>query len=261
MRIYGLLCLCVVMMVGLVRAQTNEVSLADRLVAENESIRTMRCDIRRETDVNGKSMTTLSRVWFERPDRLRVETVMPDARRIVVNGTTIYKWIEGREEGVALPLADAPENERVQVRKTPGTMDEHLIRLRRIPEEVLPPADGFPVRRGYTPADPHPYTVLSLDAQGRLARFEFFENADQTKLLLRTDLENWREPQPGIWIACVQKTEAKGRDGISIIETLRISGLTVNSLMEASTFDEKIQAAGIKFVNQEEMAEILHRKQ
>jgi len=235
-------------------------SFADRLLDDSGRIRTIRCDIRRETEVAGKRVTILSRVWFERPDRLRVDTVMPDTRRIVVDGTTIYKWIEGMAEGVAIPLAEAPESELVQVRKTPGTADEHLMRLRGVQESALPPGDGFPVRRAFAPASPHPFTVLSLDTMGRIARLEFFEAAEQATRLLRTDFEGWREAKPGLWIACVQKTNARGRDGTKVTETLRVSGLVVNEPVDAANFDVGQQAPGVRFVKQEEMAEILRAK-
>ena len=252
--------LCLVMVSCIVQGRAGEVSLAERLIKENERIRTIRCDIRRETDVDGKRMTTLSRVWFERPDRLRVETVMPDARRIVVDGTAIHKWIEGQAEGVRIPLADSPEGELLQVRKTPGMVDDHLMRLRGIAETELPPAEGFPVRRAYKPPAPHPLTILSLDATGRLARLEFLDPGDGETRLLRTDFEGWREVGPGIWIACLQKTDAKGRDGTKVVETLRVSGLAVNAPVEASNFDVAAQAAGVRFLTSEEMTAVLQKK-
>lgn len=259
MRMVGILCL--VMASGIVQGRSGEESLAERLIKEDEKILTMRCDIRRETEVDGKRMTTLSRVWFERPDRLRVETVMPDARRIVVDGTAIHKWIGGQAEGVRIPLAEAPEGDLVQVRKTPGTVDEHLLRLRGIAETELPPAEGFPVRRAYKPPEPHPYTVLSLDATGRLARLEFFEREDAGTRLLRTDFEGWREVGPGMWIACLQKTDARGRDGTKVVETLRVSGLAVNAPVESSNFDVAVQAVGVRFLSSGEMAEVLQKKE
>lgn len=231
--------------------------LAERLICESGKIRTMRCDVRRETDLDGKRVTILSRVWFERPDRLRVDTVMPDSRRIVVDGTTIYKWIGGMQEGVAIPLAEAPASELVQVRKTPGTADEHLMRLRGVAGSELPPEDGLPVRRAFTPAEPHPYTILSLDAVERLVRIEFYEAAIRENRLLRTDFEGWREVKPGIWIACVQRTSAKGRDGTAVTETLRVSGIVVNEPVDPANFDVAVQAPGVRFMKPEEMAETL----
>jgi hypothetical protein len=234
--------------------------LADRLLAENGKILSVRCEIRRETEVGGTTVPTLSRVWFERSDRLRVETVTPDARRIVVDGKAIYKWIDGQKQGVRLPLAEAPGPELIQVRRVPGTAEEYLLRLRGLPETELPAEAGFPVRRAYTPSAPHPYTVLSLDATGRLARVEFFDPDVRTNRLLRVDFEGWKEAKPGIWIACLQKTEAWGRDGMEVRETLRVNALAVNDPIEPEQFDVVRQASGVQFLKVEEMAELLRRE-
>ncbi len=231
--------------------------LTDRLLAESEKIRSIQCEIRRDTEVGGSTIRTLSRIAFERPDRLDVETVTPSARKIVVDGTAIYKWIDGQVTGVRIPLAGADKRELVQVRRVPATADEHLLRLQGAPETILPAEDGFPVRRAYTPAAPHPYTVLALDATGRLARLEFFDPDAHTNRLLRVDFEGWKEVKPGIWIACLQKTESKGRDGIEVRETLRVSALAVNEPVDPGQFDVGRRIPGVKFIKPEEMEELL----
>ncbi len=45
-------------------AETVAPTLADQLIATNEAILTVRCDIRRETLVDGRRVHTLSRVWY-----------------------------------------------------------------------------------------------------------------------------------------------------------------------------------------------------
>ncbi len=233
--------------------------LVDRLLAENGKIRSIRCEIRRETEVGGTRLPTLSRVWFERPDRLRVETVTPDARRIVVDGQAIYKWIDGQAQGVRIPLAEAPESELIQVRRVPATADEHLMRLQGLPETVLPPEGLFSVRCGYAALPPHPFTVLSLDATGRLARLEFFDTPACTNRLLVVSYAGWQEVKPGIWIPCLQKTQARARAGTDVSETVRVNGLVVNERIESGTFDAPNQAAGVQFGNTDEMKELLLR--
>ncbi len=229
-------------------------SLVDALLAESLGIRTIRCDVRREVVVDGVRSATLSRVWFKRPDRLRVETLLPVPRRIVVDGKTIYKWIDGEPDGVRLPLQEAPPGELLQVRRTPGTVDEHLMRLRGAIETDLPPSEGFPVRRGYQSPAPHPYTVLSMDETGRLAALEFLDPEDRSRRLLRTVFSGWVEPVPGIWIACVQRTTASGPEGTAVSETLRVSGLRVNEPMSDELFEIGPEGADRVFLTPSEMA-------
>ena len=251
--------LAMVLSVRLAAMAEPAVPLVERLLAHNESIRTVQCDIRREVEVGDKVMTTLSRVWFERGDRLCVETVIPVPRRIVVDGNAIHKWIEGRSQGIRLPIADAPAAELIQVRRVPAAGEEYLLRLRGATEGVLPPSEGFPTRRSYTPSAPHPYTIVALDQKGRLARIEFFDPADHGRRLSRVDFRGWKEVFPGTWIACNQTTETKGRDGMATFETLRVSGLKVNQPIAPGQFSAARQAPTVEFIPPVEMLETLQR--
>lgn len=233
--------------------------LVERLLAESANIHTMQCEIRRETELGGKVIRTLSRVWFERPDRLLVETASPEVRRIVVDGKTIYKWINGQPTGVQIPLAEAEEWDLLQVRRVPATANEYLLKLRGLPETALPAQDGFPDRRAYTPLAPHPYTVLSMDETGRLSRLELFDLDVQTNRLLKVDFGGWREVKPGIWIACVQKTEAKGRDGIEVRETLRVGTPMINEPIDPEQFDVAQRIPDVQFIKTDEMIDVLRR--
>lgn len=238
-------------------AETVAPTLVQQLIATNEAIRTVRCDIRRETLVDGRRVHTLSRVWYERPDRLRVETVTPEPRRILVDGTNIYKWVEGHAEGVRIPLAEASDAELLQVRKVPGTAEDYLLRLRGVPEQELPPIEGLPVRRGYESPEPHPYAELAMEPEGRLARVSLFSAADRTNRLMEVDFSGWREAKPGIWIPCLQQATVAGPDGQTIRETVRVSALVVNEPLDASLFDAAPVAASVRLVSVDEMIGIL----
>ncbi len=236
-------------------------TLVDALIATNAKIETVRCEVRRETEVDGKlGPATLSRVWFQRGNLLRVETLSPQARRIVVDGTHIRKWIAGEPDGVQIPISDAPETEQLEVQRVPASGEEHLLRLRGAPETKLPPQPGFPVRRGYTPPSPRPYVELSQDDKGRLARIEFFDATDHSKRLVRVDFQGWREAKPGIWIACRQKTEVDAGDGTIVNETLRIGRLAVNDPIPETRFVLSPEEENIQFLSVDAMKERLSEK-
>lgn len=260
--VHRLLLMGAALTIGTVRAEdTTTPSLVERLLTENKKIQSVQCEIRRETEVGGTLVPTLSRVWFERSDRLHVETVTPSERRIVVDGKTIHKWIAGQTNGVLIPLADAPARELLQVRRVPATAEEYLLQIRGSPETTLPPEGGFPIRRAYTPSAPHPYTVLALDETGRLARLEFFDPALRTHKLLQVNFSNWKEVKPGIWISCLQKTVGKTRTGTDMRETLRVSSLAVNEPINPEQFDRVRQAPGVQFLSLDEMAKLLQRNE
>jgi len=231
-----------------------EPTLAERLLVGHDAIRTVRCDIRRETAVDGRRVKTLSRVWYARPDRLRVETVTPEPRRILVDGTNIYKWVVGHAEGVRIPLAEAGDAELLQVRKVPGTAEDYLLRLRGGDEQVLESTEAFPDRRGYRLPGSESVAELEMDAAGRLARITLFNDADRARRLMQVEFSAWREPAAGIPFPCLQKAVVNGPDGKTIRETVRVSALAVNEPFDASLFDVSPQAASIRFISVDEMA-------
>jgi hypothetical protein len=234
-------------------AAESEPTLVDQLIQANRRIRSLQCDIRREVESGEKIVTTLSRLSFRRGDRLRVETVTPAPRRIAVDGIAIHKWIRGHQKGVRIPLKDAPAPELLQVRRVPASGEEYLLRLKDASETVLAPTTEFPTRRGYAPSTPHPYVILSLDDNGRLARIEFLDPDNHSKRLSRIDFGGWKEAAPSIWIACTQLTETQARNGISTHETLRVSRLKVNQEIPDQTFDPAHWASDVEFVAPTEM--------
>lgn len=237
-----------------------ERTLVEDLIASCETIQTMRCDVRREVEVDGELQTSLSRVWFQRPDHLRVRAVSPQPRGIVVDGTAIYKWIEGQGGGVKIPLEEAPRAELIQVRRVPATGQEYLLHVQDRPETVLPAQPGFPVRRGYAQPAPLPYTVVSMTADNRLGRIELFASSAQTNRMLKVDYSGWKEVAQDTWIPCTQETTGYRREGSAIFETLRAGGIVVNRKIDATHFDHKAWAKGVTFISQEKMAELLEKK-
>lgn len=59
---------------GAVRAET----VLDRVLKPYEAIQTLSCEIRRDTPLpDGQVLRMLSRVYYQRPDRLHVENFSP----------------------------------------------------------------------------------------------------------------------------------------------------------------------------------------
>lgn len=250
-RVLILLSLCLAL-TGFAEQQP-PVTVVGRLIADYASVKTVRCDIRRETRVEGRRVKTLSRVWYQRPDRLRVETVTPEPRRIIVDGTNIYKWIEGQDEGVRIPLAEASAAELMQVRKVPGSPEDYLLRLQGVPEVELPASAQFPVRCGYAAEDPKPYAELSLGEDGRLAQVELFASPMREDRLVRVLFRNWREPAPGIVFPCLQQTTLAAPGGKTIHETVRVSALSVNEAFDGAIFDVGEAVSDVHFMSVAEM--------
>ena len=140
-----------------------------------------------------------------------------------------------------------------QVRRVPGSGEEFLLRLKGLPETELPAQPGYPTRRGYSPAEPHPYTIISLDDQRRLARVVFFDPTNPTNQLLKVDFGGWKEVNPDTWISCTQKTTITARDGTQSFETLRVGKIAINEPFFPDKFSIAKQAKGIQFITRDAM--------
>jgi len=238
------------------QAQSPE-SWIDRLIAVHAPIQTLRCEIRRERTLEGKTTTRLSRVWYARGGRLRVESVTPLPTRVLADGTTIYKWLDGDPDGVRLPVSTAPENEKKQLRQVPGTAEEYLLRLEGAVEEELPPTPDFPRRIGCRLPDPQPYGILSINRSNLLSRIEFFDSPTQTNRLLLAVFSNWKEVLPNVHIPCLHQIRIEATNGGVIEETVRISRIQVNLPMSDEEFSVSHQAPSIHFISPEMMEQKL----
>ena len=182
---------------GAVSAET----LAERLLASYDPVKTVSCQVRKDSEAGGKTMRMLSRVYYEKPDRLHVDQPAPIPRRIVADGTTFYSYIEGDPRGFSRPVEKLSEEMLINLRKVPGTAMDHLMKLKGLAETNLPPTAEFAERKGYDTGKL--FVVLSADATGRLARIEFFPTPAMTEASLRCDYSEFQDAGGGVCIPCL----------------------------------------------------------
>lgn len=215
---------------GLARGET----VRERVLKPYDSIQSLSCEIRRDTPLpDGQTLRMLSRVYYQRPDQLHVERFSPVKRRIVSDGTVFRSHTEGMAKGFSRPVAELNEEMLRNLRMVPGSAANLIEVLDGAGEVPLEPADGFPVRAGYD--NGKSFAVLSLDGQGRLARFELFRTADMRELQSRTDFSAFKEVAPGVWIACLQRSQVTFQ-GMERTETTRVDNLVANGEIPASLF-------------------------
>lgn len=240
-QIWGLgLCL------GSLTAAAGAETLAQRLLASYQPVQSVQCEIRKDTTSSAGQMRRLSRVYWRRVDQLHVDGVAPVRRRIVSDGATLHSYIDGDPKGYACPIPKLDQGWLISLRQIPGTPMDHLLRLGDAPEEELPAAAGFPVRRGY--AMGRVYVALSLDASNRLARVEFFSGRDQQVRTGQYDYSSFQEPLPGVWIPLLHKASFE-HEGERTEETTRVSGLAVNTALSDQLFSPATFFPGVTFTD------------
>jgi hypothetical protein len=208
---------------------------AERLLAGYEQIASLRCDLRREVQGPEDSLRWLSRIYYQRPDRLHAVNIEPLPRLIIADGTTMYQHNEGQPRGFRAPLADLDDVMLANLRKIPGTPMEHLFRLQGLPEKDAGHDAEADVRFFEYETD-QVICVLSIDAQDRLTRLRLYTKQDRETPAVDISYRHQLEVLPGVWMAQLQVSEIRMGE-IQTRETVRLSNLEINPELDASLFD------------------------
>ena len=232
---------------GLAVCPARAATVLERVLKPYDSIQSLSCEIRRDTPLpDGQTLRLLSRVYYQRPDRLNVENVSPVQRRIVSDGSVFRSYTEGAAKGFSRPVKDLDEEMLRNLRMVPGSAANMLDVLKGSKEVPLDPTAEFPARAGYD--NGKSFAILSLDDKGRLARFEIYSSASLTDLLTRTDFSAFQEVIPGVWIACLQQSKVT-LQGMERTETTRVDNIVANGEIPASLFEAGPFFAGVEFVD------------
>ncbi len=236
-----------VLAMGLAAGAARGETVRERVLKPYDSIQSLSCEIRRDTPLpDGQTLRMLSRVYYQRPDRLHVENFSPVKRRIVSDGTVFRSHAEGAPQGFSRPVAELDAEMLRNLRMVPGSAANMIEVLAGTPETPLEPTAEHPVRAGYD--NGKSFAVLNLDAQGRLARFELYASAAMTDLLTRTDFSVFQEVAPGVWIACLQQSKVTVQ-GLERTETTRVDNVVANGEIPASLFEADAFFQGVSFVD------------
>ncbi|MBU0677630.1 MAG: hypothetical protein KJ626_05905 [Verrucomicrobia bacterium] len=221
-------------------------TLVDRLLSSYEQIETVTCAIRKTVQTPERDMRHLSRVSWQRPDRIHVENFAPLERRYVADGNRMFYYVTGDPKGFSRPIEELDEDWQMSLRKVPGSAMDHLLRLKGSPETDLPATDDFPVRKGYQ--TDRLFAVLSLDEKDRLVRIEFFKTPAMEKLTAQYDYEALEEPLPGVWLSALHKATIYVGD-VQTKETSRFDNLVVNEPIPERLFIAEPFFKGVEFVD------------
>lgn len=222
-------------------------TVLERILKPYDAVQSLSCEIRRDTPMpDGQTLRMLSRVYYQRPDRLHVENFSPVKRRIVSDGTVFRSFTEGAPKGFSRPVAELNEEMLRNLRMVPGSAANVLQMLASSTEVSLNPTEEFPVRAGYD--NGKSFAVLSLNKDGHLARFELFSSSAMTDLQTQTDFSAFQEVISGTWIACLQQSKVTIL-GMERTETTRVDNLVANGEIPASLFVADTFFPQVEFVD------------
>lgn len=238
------ICLSVMMMLPF--GALAESTWLEQLLAMYEQIESVSCDVRRDISNEDGSIRWLSRVHFQHPDRLHVENFSPLPRRIVADGDMMFQHNEGHPRGFRRRIADLDETMTYNLRRVPGTVMEHLFRLRGAEEITLPAEGDFPVRHAYLAGDV--YVILEADEQNRLGRVQFYTDQNREQLTGEIISSHFEEVIDGVWIAMRHQIRIMAA-GTTTRETVRFSNYEANIEIPARLFDANLFFEGVRWVD------------
>ena len=221
-------------------------TLVHELLAGYDRIQSIACEVRRDADSKESSVKALSRVHFQRPDRLHVDNISPLPRRIICDGTNFFSYVQGDPKGYSRPVVKLEPDMLVSLRKVPASAMDHLLRLKDVAETNLAPTADCPVRKGYETGKM--FAVLGLDASNRLARIDFFTGPDQKQHTAEARYGNFIEALPGVWLAALhQSTIWLG--GQENHETSRFDHIQINQPIAPELFNPSLYFKKVSFVS------------
>ena len=237
---------CVAGLLGVGTAQAAEPTLAEKLCSSYAQVESVSCRVRKTSEVDGKTATLLSQVYYQRPDHMHVENIAPIRRRIIADGRQFYYYVEGMAKGFSCPLAKLEGEWVIMQKSVPGSAMEHILRLQGVPEIPLAGTPDYPVRRGY--ARERVFVVLACDAKGRLARIEFFKTPEMKNLTAQVEYSDFQKVTDTCWLAGLQQGTAYFGTN-TVCETRRFDNLLINKPITAGLFDAAAFFPKVDFVD------------
>lgn len=225
-----------------------EPTLAEKIYAGYARIESVSCRVRKTSTVDGKTVTMLSQVYYQRPDRLHVENISPIRRRIMSDGSRFYLHQEGMPKGYSVPLERLEGEWKIMQKSVPGTPMEHLIRLLGVPEIALTNGVDGCIRRGYEM--PKVFAVLVCDQTERLTGIQFYKTADMTEKTAEIQYSDFQAvgADAKCWLAAVHQATAF-LSGSQVRETRRFDSLQINKPLTPGLFDAGAFFGKIEFAD------------
>ena len=238
--------LCALLLAGLASSQalaaTNDVIA--RLRAPWQQVKTLSATTTRTTTpTGGKSVKTLSTIYFSRPDKFHAETIAPFHRVTIADGKDLRVYIDGTPKGLLQPIARLSPEMLSSIRAVPGTPENELIPL--VGGAITTLAAQAPYAASYSVSNGQATVVLDLDEKGRLARMTATTRANPSKVVF--EYSDYREVLPGVWFPLHHQSTAFLNGRKAGIDILRVEDLEVNRKIPASFFNPDAFFPGVTF--------------
>lgn len=219
---------------------TNLLAVVEKRYA---AVTNLSCAVRRQVAGGGEEL--LSRIAFARGGRLNAETLSPEPRQTVVDGT--FAWTKGRMDRKPRRVAfdDQSPAQKASVLCVPASPEEALRTLdpatgADLPSPAAPYARQVVFRLLDAKPDATGRALVSLDEAGRVRAVELFADADFRWRLASYAWDAPVEVLPGVWLFGRSSAET-AVNGTPVTLATRFDNLRVNQDLAPDVFDaEKV---------------------
>jgi outer membrane lipoprotein-sorting protein len=222
-------------------------TIIDNIIKQYSKIHSVSCVVSRTITFNELENRLLSRVYYERPNKLHVQQTAPLKRRIVCDGTNFFYYIKGDPKGYSQPVDKLSEKQIIELQKIPGSPEDILYRLVDLKPEKLPGNEEFPTQLAYTTTNKL-NIIIFIDDNKLIKKIHFFENKKLTKLTSSYEYNNFIEAIPGVFVPTTHIMTVN-IDDKTRTENAKFSHYKANGPIPQSLFNAKPFFEGVEFVD------------
>lgn len=222
-------------------------TVVDELLARYDRITNVSCEVRKEISGPQGKVRMLSRVHWQRPDRIHVENFSPMKRRYVADGERIFYYVEGDPKGFSRPVSELDRDWVISLRKVPGSPMDVLLLVKDAEETALKSTEEYAMRKGY--ATENAFAVLSLDEQQRLVHAEVYRSAEMKYRTAEYEYLQYEEVLPGVELPRLHKINVSV-EGVERDEETRFTNVKVNEPIPERLFVPGPFFRDIEFVDE-----------
>ncbi|MDA3799550.1 MAG: hypothetical protein PF692_10770 [Kiritimatiellae bacterium] len=222
-------------------------NVINEIINNYSKIKSVSCIVSRVITFNEKDTRLLSRVYYERPNKLHVQQTSPLNRRIICDGTNFFYYIDGDPKGYSSPVDKLSEQQIIELVKVPGTSEDILYRLKNIEPKELSGNEEYPTQLAFTTTNNLNIIVYITDEK-RIEKIDFFESNEFAKLTSSSHYSNFIEATPGVFVPTTHKM-VLNINKQQRTETAKFSHYTANAPISQSLFYAKPFFKGVTFVD------------
>jgi len=219
----------------------------DNIIKQYSKINSVSCVVSRTIAFNENETRLLSRVYYERPNKLHVQQTVPFDRRIVCDGTNFFYYIKGDPKGYSQPVDKLTEKQIIELQKIPGSSEDILYRLVNLKPKELTGNDEFPTQLAYTTTNDI-NIIIFINDKKLIQKIHFFKNKELTKLTSTYEYSNFIEAIPDVFVPTTHRMTININDK-ERTETAKFSHYKANGPIPQSLFNAKPFFKGVEFVD------------